>query len=116
MKLLKSFVNAFAGISVAFKTQLNLKIHLLAVITVCYASWMFDVAITDFVIFLLLFAMVIASELFNTCIEELANFIRDLHKLDYKTTKNVRDIAAGAVLVNAIIAFIVGVLIFTKYL
>ena len=116
LKFFKGFTYAFTGIQTAFRSQLNLKVHILAVCVVCIFSWMLKVATTDFVIFLLLFSMVIASELFNTCVEEIANFIRDLHKLDYKATKNLRDMAAGAVLVNAIVATIIGLLIFAKYL
>jgi len=116
LKFFKGFTYAFVGIQTAFRSQLNLKIHILAVSIVCIFSWLIKVSITDFVIFLLLFSIVIASELFNTCIEEIANFVRDLHKLDYKATKNLRDMAAGAVLVNAIVATIIGLLIFAKYL
>ncbi len=115
-KIFKGFVHAFAGIGSAFRSQLNFQIHILAVTFVTLVSWLLNLSLTDFFIVLLLFAMVIAAELFNTCIEELANFIRDLHKLNYKATKNVRDMAAGAVLVNAIIAAVIGILIFLKYI
>jgi len=116
LKFLKSFVYAISGIKTALYSQLNLKIHILAVVTVSFLSWFLRISLADYLIFLLLFAMVIASELFNTCIEEIANFIRDLHHLDYKTTKKLRDMAAGAVLVNATVAGIIGFLIFAKYL
>jgi len=115
-KFFKGFVYASNGVASAFKSQINLQFHILAVAFVTLVSWLLDISLTDFFIVLLLFAMVIAAELFNTCIEELANFVRDLHKLDYKATKNVRDMAAGAVLVNAIIAALIGVLIFLKYI
>jgi diacylglycerol kinase len=63
-----------------------------------------------------MFALVTSAEIFNTAIEKICNIFRDKYKLPYEGSRDIRDIAAGAVWINAIIAAIVGILIISKYL
>ena len=57
--------------------------------------------------------MVIGAELFNTAIERLVDFVSPQHN---PLAGQVKDIAAGAVLVCALAAIAVGLIIFVPYL
>lgn len=118
--MLKKFARGFNyagnGIIFAFKKELNLKFHFLATLIIVLFIFIFKVSLTDSIIVLILFALVITAELFNTCIEGICNILRDKYKLPYDGSKEIRDMAAGAVLVNAFVAAVIGILVLGKYL
>lgn len=110
-KVFRSFTYAIAGIVSAVHER-NMKVHLLASIVVLSAGVFFQISKFEWMIVLMLTAMVISAEMVNTAIEELANIVRDELKLDYKATQRARDVAAGAVLVLAYTAAFIAILIF----
>ncbi|MBD3279824.1 MAG: diacylglycerol kinase family protein [Candidatus Pacebacteria bacterium] len=110
-KFLLSFVNAFKGIRSGFQER-NMKIHGLAAVIVIAAGLVFNLNVGEWVLVLILIGLVMAAELINTAVEELADTVRDELKLDYGATTRARDVAAGAVLVLAIIAGLIGLLLF----
>ncbi|MDA6987305.1 diacylglycerol kinase family protein, partial [Escherichia coli] len=61
----------------------------------------------------LCFGVVIAAELFNTAIERLVDLVSPER---HPVAGQVKDIAAGAVLVCAVAAAIIGLIIFIPYL
>ena len=61
----------------------------------------------------LCFALVLAAEGMNTAIERLVNLVSPEY---HPIAGDVKDIAAGAVLICAIGAFITGLLVFLPYL
>jgi diacylglycerol kinase len=73
MKLLQSFGYAFKGLFAALQSELNMKIHLLAVVIVVFAGFYFEITNTEWALVLLCMALVIALELINTAIEKLLN-------------------------------------------
>jgi len=104
----RSFRNAFAGWSYALRTQPNTWIHTvfsLAVLIVC--AWL-RLPPRDFAIIILTIALVWAAELTNTAIEAAIDLASPNHHLLAKAGK---DAAAGAVLITAISAVLVGLLI-----
>jgi diacylglycerol kinase len=108
-KRLKSFCHAFNGLKTAFKGEHNLRIHLVAAILVVILGIYFKIEIVEWTILTLTIGFVIAMELLNSSIENLADYAC---KEQHPMIKKVKDIAAGAVLVSAISALIVGFLIF----
>ncbi len=108
-----SFKYAFEGFVAALKEEPNLKFHLLAGITVLLASYILKISKQDFVIIILVTGFVIAVELTNTAIEAVVD---ELIKEQHPGAKLAKDISAGAVLVAAITAAILGILIFLPYL
>jgi len=105
---LKSFRNAFAGIWYTLKTQRNAQIHVFITIAIIILGLILDLNLTEWGILALTAGFVISTEMLNT-VAEIA--------MDYATTefnpqvKIIKDVAAGAVLVSAITAVIVGLLI-----
>ena len=109
----RGFGYAFAGIAVLLKTGLNFKIQLIAFCFVCFAGFYFNITSTEWLIILGVSALVLSLEALNTSIENLC----DLYSTEQNDKiKKIKDVAAGAVLIAAFFAGIVGVLIFWKYI
>ena len=112
-KQLRSFGYAWQGIKSCIGKEQNLSFHLIASAVVVTAGFAFDITRTEWMILLLCIGVVIAAELFNTAIEKLVDLVSPgRHPL----AGQVKDIAAGAVLVCAAAAAIIGLIIFVPYL
>ena len=92
-----------------FISLLSRKIHCLAVILIIILGFVYQISMIEWYICFMLFGVVISAELFNTAIETVVNMV-----MPYKNEKAglAKDIAAGAVLVLAIVAAIIGGFIF----
>ena len=111
-KRAKSFVYAFQGLGSFLKKEHNAWIHCLAIVTVSCCGFYFQITSTEWCIILLCFGVVLAAEAFNTAIERLVNLVSpNFHPI----AGDVKDIAAGAVLICAIAAAIIGIIIFFPY-
>ena len=108
-KFLKSVQCAFKGILVALKEERNMKIHASFVILVSLAGLLLKISLVEWLCCLFCFALVISMELMNTAIENFVDFVEP--KYNEKVGK-VKDIAAGAVLINALFSIIIGLIIF----
>lgn len=108
-KFIKGFVYALNGIWHAAATQLNFRVHLFcATLAVC-AGYALHISNGEWLWVILCIGMVLVAELFNTAIE----FLTDLVSPEYnKKAGLVKDMAAGAVLITAITAVIIGLIIF----
>ena len=105
----KSFSFAFKGILFAFKTQHNLWIHFPAIILVVIAGFIFRISPVEWLFILCATGMVLVAELFNTAVESLVDFI----SAEYSEKAGIiKDLAAGAVLVAAVISVIIAIIIF----
>lgn len=112
-KRLKSFVYAFKGIGSLLKKEHNAWIHCTAIVVVTIAGFSYGITPTEWCIVLLCFGMVLAAEAFNTAIERLVNLVSpDFHPI----AGDVKDVAAGAVLICAIVAALIGGIIFLPYI
>ena len=108
-KLRNSFKYAFEGIGEAWRTEQNLKIHFVIMALVIIAGFIFKISAMEWIICLLLFAIVISLELINTAIETTVDIA--MPEINEKA-KYAKDIAAGAVLFSAMISVIIGLIIF----
>lgn len=108
-RLINSFKYAGEGISKAFQTERNMKIHTFIMLCVIRLGIFLRISKIEWLICILLFSLVIGGELFNTAIETVIDII--MPNKDEKA-KLAKDVSAGAVLVLAIGAGIVGVMIF----
>ena len=108
-KLINSFKYACEGFISAIKTERNLKIHIAIIILVILMGILLKIIWSEWIICIILFAIVIAWELFNTAIEIIVDIV-----MPYKNEKAqmAKDIAASGVLVLAIGAAIIGLIIF----
>ena len=108
-KLINSFKYAIEGIISSFKTERNMKIHVLAMIVVIALGLFFKLNKGEWCFIIIAIASVISAELFNTAIETVVDMVSPERNPKAKLAK---DIAAGAVLVVAIGAAIIGFIIF----
>ena len=112
-KFFKGFVYAFNGIAYAFRTQVNMRFHVFAGLLVVGTGFYFHITSSEWAIIAIAIGLVISAELFNTAIESLTDLAtQEIHPL----AKTAKDCAAAAVLVCAILAVILGGIIFIPYL
>lgn len=104
-----SFKYAIAGIREVISSQLNMKIHLFIALLVVLGGFFFSISVLEWCLIIMAIASVLSAEAFNTAIEHLTDLVSpDHHPLAGKA----KDAAAGAVLLVAIGASIIGLLIF----
>ncbi|MCP2042994.1 diacylglycerol kinase family protein [Pontibacter sp. HSC-36F09] len=109
---LNSFRFAFNGLSAVFRSERNMQLHVLASIVVLGMAYGFEVTRVEWCLLILCIGMVWVAEIFNTSIETLTNLVSPEHNILAGKTK---DLAAGAVLMAAITAAVVGLIIFIPY-
>ena len=109
VRRLKSFGYAFNGLKHAVFTQHNMWIHLIAVVLVVLFAFLLKVSPTECLLLVFAIGLVISAEIFNSAIELLTDLV---NPEKHPKAGLVKDLAAGAVLVAATTAFIIGLLIF----
>ncbi len=110
---LESFNAAIEGIILATKTEKNMKIHFSIALAAIILALFLKVSKIDILFVLIAAFFVLFAETLNTSIEYLADFISKEHSEEIAAVKNL---AAGAVLLSAFGSFVVGYIIFSKYL
>ena len=112
-KLVGSFGYAFEGVVKLVASQLNAKIHLVfTILTICLGLFL-GLSGVEWSLVLLVIALVWLAEAMNTAIEELANVVTTELTPGIKAAK---DIAAAGVLISAIVALLVGGIVFLPHL
>jgi len=107
--LVESFNNAIKGIISTVRTERNMKIHIAASVMVVLLSFLYKLTRTEFLIVMIVVALVLICELFNTAMERLIDLITDVY---HPKVKTIKDMAAGAVMISAGVSLIVGYVIF----
>ncbi len=110
-KRLRSFIFAIKGVKWLLKTQHNAWIHLFATVVVIAAGFWFSLTAVEWALVALAIGFVFAAETFNTAIEMLVDKISP----DYDAMAGrIKDLAAGAVLLAALTAVVVGIMVFGR--
>lgn len=108
-RLFRSFSYAVRGVRQVICAEQNAQVHICALICVVVAGMYFRLSSTEWIAVVLAAGGVFAGETFNTAIEELSDAVSPQYD---KRIKRVKDFSAGAVLIMAITAAIVGLVIF----
>ena len=108
-KRLKSFTYAGKGLKSFIKKEHNAWIHSAATILVIVMGIVCRISTHEWIAIIICIGMVFAAEAFNTAIERLVNLVSPNRN---EIAGDVKDIAAGAVLICAIAAAAVGAIIF----
>ena len=111
--LIKSFQHAFCGILTSFVIGRNIKVHYTAALAAVLSGLSFGISKVELLIILLISAQVICLEMVHTAIERTVDLVTSEYHIYAKIAK---DVAAGAVLVAAIFATIIGGIIFLPYI
>lgn len=104
---------AIKGAWLLIKHEHSIQLQLVLAILVTIAGFYFDITATEWMIQLLAIGLVMCTEGLNTAAEKIADFIHP----DYHTKiGQIKDVAAGAVFFAAVIAVIIGVIIYFPYI
>ncbi|PQA90807.1 diacylglycerol kinase [Chryseobacterium shigense] len=109
----KSFLHAFRGIFLMVRTERNFQIELVAFFINLFFIFYFNLSGIDTALVIMASLAVLSAEIFNTAIERTCDIIQP----DFdKRISFIKDIAAGAVLLMAAGAVVVGIIVYRKYL
>ncbi len=108
-RLRNSFKYALEGVTTAYKTEQNLRIHTIIAILVVILGFVFKISHLEWFICLILIGLVLMAEFFNTSLEHIVDMIT----LEINPhAKKAKDMASSGVLAMAIISAIIGLIIF----
>ena len=104
-----SFRNAWKGLSVFVRQEHNAWIHCAMAILAILAGVLFRISTHEWIAVVFAIGLVISSEAINSAIERLADVVQPDRD---ERIRDVKDISAGAVLVCATTAFVIGLIVF----
>ncbi|MBQ1272399.1 MAG: diacylglycerol kinase family protein [Clostridia bacterium] len=108
-RIFRSFGYAAKGIARTVCQERNFRIHLVAVCLVSLFAFLYGATTQQWIVLVLLYALVLSLELLNTAVEKTVDLVSpDKHPLAEKA----KDAAAGSVLVSAVASVVVAVLMF----
>ena len=113
VKRAKSFTYAGRGLWIFLKTTHNAWLQLFIFTVAIFFGFYFNVTNIEWIALILVGGLVLASEAFNTAIEIDMDLTSPEH---HPYARDTKDVAAGAVLISAITAVVVGIIIFWHYI
>ena len=108
-KLFRSFRYAFRGLVRLIRTEQNAQIHFTVAVLVGIGAYAFHLTRVEATLVFFAVALVFAIEITNTAIEKLLDLV---HPESHSQVAYIKDALAGAVLISATIAAVVGFLTF----
>jgi diacylglycerol kinase (ATP) len=109
----KSTNYAIEGILHGVRTQRHLRYHFLSAAIVLFLSYLLGVSRSEFVIIALAVILVISAEMLNSAIEAVVDLLSPQYSEKARVAK---DLAAGAVLITAFGAAVLGYIILFPYM
>ena len=106
---IRSFKYAFNGIWQVIRHEANFRIHLFAALLVILLGLYVNISANEWLVIILTIGGVMTTELINSAIENLVDIVHPEH---HKKAGLIKDISAGAVLIMAIVAAVIGFVIF----
>jgi diacylglycerol kinase len=113
LQRLRSFKYAIQGIIAFLRSEPHARIHAVATVLVVLAAWYYKLSGHQWIAILIVIALVWITEMFNTVIEKIMDHLSPEY---HPRVKWIKDVAAGAVLVAALIAVITAAIIFIPIL
>lgn len=109
----RSFRHAFSGIGYMLRSQHNAWVHLAITVAVCLAGWWFGINAADWRWLIVAIVLVWVAETMNTAFEYVCDVVSPEFHVSVARAK---DIAAGAVLICAGGAVLIGISTFWPYI
>lgn len=107
-KRIQSFKYAGKGV-LHVSRETNFRIHLAAAAAATALGFYLGISAGEWTAVLLCFAAVMSAEALNSAIEGLVNFVSPGHHVQ---AGRIKDISAGAVLISAVCAAVIGCIVF----
>lgn len=109
--LVESFNAAIEGFVYVFKSQRNMRLHFLGGLFAVLLGILLNFTYIELILLCLTIAFVLFAEMFNTAIEYTIDLVsQEYHPL----ARIVKDIGAGAVLLSAMTAVVIGYILFVS--
>lgn len=106
---LLTFKHVFCGFKVLWAEEHNARIHIIVSVIVVILGALLDISLTEWLIVLVLIGLVLSLEIINTSIENICDYISpEWHMI----IKKIKDLAAAAVFLAAMISVVCGIIIF----
>jgi diacylglycerol kinase len=112
-KFIQAVKHASNGLVTFYTTERNGKIQLVVFIIACSLGLFFKINKYEWLALLISSSAVLAAEMINRAIEDICNYIQPNK---HEAIKIIKDVMAGAVLLLAIFAVVIGAIIFYPYL
>ena len=106
---LKAVTYAFRGFKILISSEDSFKAQFCVGLFTIILGFIFKISIIEWMIQLIAIALVLVAEACNTMVEKLADFVNPNYN---KNIGVIKDIGAGAALIAAIIALIIGCIIY----
>lgn len=106
---IKSFKYAFTGFSNLIKNEHNARVHLVLTLVVILLGVLLKINSIEWSLIVMAIGMVFIAELLNTAVEKLADFVEPNTN---KTIGEIKDYGAAAVLTAALVAIVLGSIVF----
>lgn len=106
---IKSISFARKGMLILIKSENSIKTQLFISLLMIVCGIIFNLSITEWALQIICMGTVLLAESLNTAVEKIANFI---HPDYHEKIGVIKDVAAGAVAFAAIMAIVVGLLIY----
>lgn len=107
--IFRKFSYAFRGLFISLKEEKSLVIHFIFATLSIIIGIILQLAPVSWAVLILTVGLVVSSELMNTAIENVVDMVAFKYNFN---AKKIKDIAAAATLVLAVVAIIVGLLLF----
>jgi len=112
-KFIAGFGYAFSGLWYALRTQINVLVHLALAVLAIALGIILHISAVEFALIFVAITSVLIAELFNTVIELSVDLASpDFHPL----AKHAKDVAAGAVLLSAMLAIVIALFVYVPHL
>lgn len=104
---------ALKGAWLLIRHEPSIQVQSALAILVTIAGFYFDITATEWILQLLAIGLVMCTEGLNTAVENIADFV---HPDFHIKIGRIKDVAAGAVFFAAVIAAIIGLIIYVPYI
>lgn len=108
-KFVASFGYAFAGLWYVLRTQVNMRVHMVIALLAILMGIVLHISAVEFAIIFVTITTVFVAEMFNTVFELCVDLASPAY---HPLAKIAKDVAAGAVLLSAMLAVVIGVFVF----
>ena len=112
-KFIRGFGYAFSGLWYALRTQRNMRVHASIALLALLVGLLLRISPVEFAVIFLAVLAVLTAEMFNTVLEICVDLASPAY---HPLAKIAKDVAAGAVLMSAILSVIIGLCIFSPHI
>ena len=113
MRFLRGIRHALSGLVHAARRERNFQIEVALGLAALAMAWWLRISPVEWLAVVICCGLVLSAELLNTAIEHLADTAGSVH---FEQIRVVKDVAAGAVLVAAVVSLVVGGAVFLPHL